>query len=160
MRKSLVKVNKINNIKFHIYMKGKENKTRLTLAAKGEKYMKRKNTITNYLKETVEQATLKQLAADLRDDYISLDQYHDIKQWLDAGGFNELVNDMKVGVQPKEIEAQTAAYWEVFNAFACIKDTIVKKIDAAENKYDRADWTEVYINFDKVSRNLLKDLEV
>ena len=122
--------------------------------------MKTKNTITNYLKETVEQATLKQLIADLQDDYISLDQYHDIKYWIDAGGLEELFNDMKAGVQPKEIEAQTAQYWEVFNAFACIKDTIAKKIDAADNKYDRADWTEVYINFDKVSRNLLKDLEV
>ena len=122
--------------------------------------MKTKNTITNYLKETVEQATLKQLIADLQDDYISLDQYHDIKQWLDAGGLNELVNDLKVGVQPKEIEAQTAQYWEVFNAFACIKDTIANKIAAADNKFDKADWTEVYINFDKVSKNLLKDLEV
>ena len=122
--------------------------------------MKTKNTITNYLKETVEQATLKQLIADLQDDYISLDQYHDIKYWIDAGGLEELFNDMKAGVQPKEIEVQTAQYWEVFNAFACIKDTIAKKIDAADNKYDRADWTEVYINFDKISRNLLKDLEV
>ena len=122
--------------------------------------MKTKNTITNYLKETVEQATLKQLIADLQDDYISLDQYHDIKYWIDAGGLNELFNDMKAGVQPKEIKAQTAAYWEVFNAFASIKDTIAKKIEAADNKYDRADWAEVYINFDKVSRHLLKDLEV
>lgn len=122
--------------------------------------MKTKNTITNYLKETVEQATLKQLIEDLRNDYISLDQYHDIKQWLDAGGLNELINDMKVGVQPKEIEAQTAQYWEVFNAFACIKDTIAKKIAAADNKYDRADWADVYINFDKISKNLLEDLEV